>query len=108
MADYITTYETAYRTNWLPGEHEDDLNDAYFGVGEPRFFDTPSALIIGRLRYTYGFETRQAIADSPTIYASYYADASVVTRAERRRYMMDETVLQPDPHTDGQVLKCFE
>ncbi|MBX0288523.1 twin-arginine translocation signal domain-containing protein [Halomicroarcula sp. F28] len=107
MAEYIAAYETAYRTNWLLEEHGSELTDVYFGVGEPTYFDSLPASVTGRLRYTYGFELESAIADSPTIYASYYVDDAVVVRAEHRGWLRDEDVLEPNPLDSGHVLECF-
>ncbi|WP_276252367.1 hypothetical protein [Haloarcula rara] len=108
MADYIAAYESAYRTNWLLEEHGSELTDIYFGVGEPTYFESPPASVIGRLRYSYGFETDSVVADSSTIYASYYVDNTLIVRAERRGRLRDESVLQPNPLDSGHVLECFD
>lgn len=108
MGDYITAYERAYRTNSLLEEYGTDLTYVTVVEGNPRFFDSSSASVIGRLEYFYVFETTEDRTRSPTVYASYYIDDSVVVRTWSRGYIGDESELDPDPREVGDVLECFE
>lgn len=107
MADFIVAYEEAYRTNALLEKYGRELREVHLGIGEPRFFDSTPESTIARVKYTYGFDTNELVADSPTTYASYYIDDSVLSRAEQEGVLDDESILKPDPLTDGNVLQCF-
>jgi len=107
MAEYIVSYEEAYRINLLINEHGDDLTDVQPGISNPRFFQLAQGSTIARVEYTYGYKKESLVVDSPTIYASYYINRNGIFRAEREGVLNDENVLEPDPTNEGHALECF-
>lgn len=107
MLEYMAAYERAYRTHALLEEYGRTLESVSVGVEERRSFHAPSGSAIGRVRYNYGYQRGSVHSDSPTIRASYYVDASVVARAAARGPSEDETALDPNPLTEGDVVECF-
>ena len=112
VVDYVTRYERAYRRNDLRTEHGSALRTVGLAVEGTRTYDAPEGAAIVRVRYTFYYEvggpTETPVhADSPTTYASYYVDESVVLRAAASGLREDESALDPDPLAEGVPVECF-
>lgn len=118
MVQYVEAYEAAYRRNSLVAKYWNSLVRFNLSVSETWTYDGPDDAAVVRLQYQYSdeVETRDGVmvGDSPTIFVSYYVDASVVIRAERTGLREDESELRPDDALDpdpwklGEPLECFE
>ncbi|USZ67803.1 hypothetical protein NGM10_13840 [Halorussus salilacus] len=112
VAEYVEAYERAYRRNALVEEWGDDLTRQTTSVRDVRTDDAPEGAAVVRVRYTYSETVEQPEGtemhgDSPTVFASYYVDESVVVRAEDTGPRDDEDALDPDPWETGEPVECF-
>lgn len=111
-AEYVQAYERAYRRNALVERWGDDLTEQSTWIEGVRTYDAPEGAAVVRVQYTYSETVEESdgteiIGDSPTVYASYYVDDSVVIRAVDTGLRDDERALDPDPWETGEPLECF-
>jgi hypothetical protein len=114
VVEYVTQYERALVQRRVRNDAPERVTA--FGLnGGTRTYAAPADAALVRFRYTYYYEyeaagNRSVHADSPTNYATYYVDESVVVRAEREGFLddADEEKLIPDPWEDGEPIECFD
>ncbi|WP_157525804.1 hypothetical protein [Halorientalis sp. IM1011] len=114
VVGYVKQYEHALVQKRIRSETRGRVTG--FGLsGDARTFDAPPDAAIVRFRYSYhyGFENHAGStvhSDSPTNYATYYVDESVVVRAHRKGFLDDEKeqALIPDPWGSGDPVQCFD
>lgn len=103
-ADWVARYEEAYVCNQLLSGDE-VVGWHGLAVDETSVESRADGVVV-HVAYTYGYETEDAIVDSPVTTAAYYVSSRGILRA-RTEAGGGELATSLDPISQGRPIACF-